>query len=99
MIRKDRPLSVLVGPTDGINLILNMDKYKKMFVLVSLYHAVSTFHAMLLPTSVHYLGQFGKTDKLILSPQRFFERFSQTPLPRNFPIRNCCCGRRVTLGL
>ena len=42
-IDKDRRLSVLVGPADGINLILNMDKYKKMSVLVSLYHAVFTF--------------------------------------------------------
>ena len=61
-----------------------------MSVLVSLYHAVFTFHTALLPTSVHYLGQVGKTGILILLPQRFFERFSQTltPLPGNFPIRN-----------
>ena len=32
-----------------------------MSVLVSLYHAVFTFHTGLLPTSVRYLGQLGKT--------------------------------------
>ena len=65
-----------------------------MSVLVSLYHAVFTFHTALLPTSVRYLGQLGKTGKLILLPQRFSERFSQTltPLPRNFPIRNLQLG-------
>ena len=48
----------------------------------------------LLPTSVRYLGKLGKTGKLILLPQRFFERFSQTltPLPRNLPIRNLQLG-------
>ena len=69
---KDQQLSVLVGPTDGINLILNTDKYKKMSVPLSLYHAVLTFHTALLPTSVRYLGQLGKTGILILLPQRFF---------------------------
>ena len=61
-----------------------------MSVLVSLYHAVFTFHTALLPTSVHHLGQLRKTGKLILLPERFFEQFSQTliPLPGNFPIRN-----------
>ena len=58
-LSKDRRFSVLVGPTDGINLILNMDKYK-MSVLVSLCHAVFTFHTALLPTSVRYFSQLGK---------------------------------------
>ena len=40
-----------------------------MSVLVSLYHAVFTFHTMLLPASVHYLGQLGKIGKLILLPR------------------------------
>ena len=59
-----------------------------MSALVSLYHAVFTFHTALLPTSVNYLGQLGKTGKLILLPQWFFECFSQTltSLPRNFQI-------------
>ena len=31
-----------------------------MSVLVSLYHAVLTFHTVLLPRRVRYLGQLGK---------------------------------------
>ena len=73
LVGKDRRLSVLVGPTDGINLILNMDKYKKMSALISLYHAVFTFHTALLPTRVRHLGQLGKTGKLILQPEWFFD--------------------------